>query len=215
MQIIKKIFGFQLFDLNVNNHNRPSFSWYYAPVSFLLWLLFIPLSLLHFLGFFKLLNLMVVEKRSLTGMEIEELKLVFGHSVKYSKIRIVQHSHWAKVGARHVNTKHLGFVFLNTIYFSRSIDTKCNLKDMAWLVHEVTHVSQYQKVGLVYIIKALRAQRNGGYFYKQNWLNSQFKAFNFEQQADIAKVCYLELKGGVTESEHLSMMPQLINQQFC
>ena len=67
---------------------------------------------------------------------------------------------------------------------------------MAWLVHEVTHVSQYQKYGIVYIIKALRAQRHGGYNYKETWLQTALNDFNFEQQADIAKQYYLNVSRG-------------------
>jgi len=40
----------------------------------------------------------------------------------------------------------------------------------------------------------LRAQKNGGYSYKSDRMNSSLKDFNFEQQADIAKYYYLDHK---------------------
>lgn len=86
---------------------------------------------------------------------------------------------------------------------------------MAWLVHEVAHVSQFQKVGIIYIIKALRAQRNGGYFYDESWLEAELKDFNFEQQAEIAKHFFIEKKQGHDVQKFQKRLCDLHLQKFC
>lgn len=213
-----KISGFALFDWKRNENNKPVFKWYYNILTVLLWILLIPFIIIQLIGLFWFLNLLRFSKRyrKLSEHETTELKMVYGGAINYSAVRVVEQSFWAKFGSKFVNSPHLGFVFLNSIHFSRNIAADESQTDMAWLVHEVTHISQYQKYGIVYLIKSLRAQRNGGYAFEKEWLQGSLKDFNFEQQADIAKQYYLQLKNKPTMVD----LPPLIlseikSQSFC
>jgi hypothetical protein len=84
---------------------------------------------------------------------------------------------------------------------------------MAWLVHELGHVWQYEHVGSQYIGEALHAQATAGYVYGvddsySNNANGTALAtaraagktladFNREQQASIAQHYYLRLTSGL------------------
>lgn len=56
--------------------------------------------------------------------------------------------------------------------------------------HELTHVAQYQAIGLIYIPEAIHAQHTGGYTYGNLATARQqgktYRDFNREQQAQIA-----------------------------
>ena len=86
---------------------------------------------------------------------------------------------------------------------------------MSWLIHEITHVSQYQKYGVVYIFKALRAQRNGGYAYQKTWLDGLLKDLNFEQQAEVAQAYYRDLRNGKSLEHFKGALSQIRDQRFC
>ena len=59
----------------------------------------------------------------------------------------------------------MAYVWIKTIHFSRVIYCDSKLQDMAWLVHEVTHIAQFNKLGIQYVFDALIAQIIGGYDY--------------------------------------------------
>ncbi len=68
------------------------------------------------------------------------------------------------------------------------------------VVHELTHVFQFELVGSIYIWQALRAQRATGYRYggwqqlEEDWNNGKhFRDYNREQQGQIAQDYYREV----------------------
>ena len=68
------------------------------------------------------------------------------------------------------------------------------------VVHELTHVYQFELVGVIYIWQALRAQRGTGYNYggwrqlEEDWSNGKhFPDYNREQQGQIAQDYYCEV----------------------
>ncbi len=75
-----------------------------------------------------------------------------------------------------------------------------------WLVHELTHAWQYQRIGWSYIIKALIAQfrdKERAYDYggedglrKSMQKNLTFIKFNPEQQGNITQAYYVRLRTG-------------------
>ncbi len=217
MNKLSTLLGLTLFDIGRNRYNRPYFKWHYHLMAAALWILFLPLFMLQLLGVFRLIDRLRFKRklRKLTTKEIEELQLVYLDSVDYNLVRVLENSIWAKFGSRFVSSKHLGSVFLNTIHFSRAIQAEDDLNDMAWLVHEAAHISQYQKLGIVYIVKALRAQRNGGYHYQNDWLNGRLKDFNFEQQADIAKTYYLKIKNNQPTAHYEIIIDAIRMRSFC
>lgn len=118
---------------------------------------------------------------------------MFDCAIKWDTVRIREASKLAKVGASYTGKKQLGFVLFNTINFTRSLDCQHSPKDMAWLIHELTHVVQFRSIGVQYIIEALRAQHTSGYFYGGREVlktAKHFESFNLEQQAEIVKHYY-------------------------
>ena len=217
MSRIKKLFGLSLFDISRNRHNKPFQKWYYGLISVLLWVLLLPFFILQFLGLFLIIEFISRHRKNsriLTFNELTELKKVFNNALNYDSVRVKEQSLMAKFGARLIKSPHLGFVFLNTIHFSRKIESDNNYAEMAWLVHEAAHVSQYQKLGFVYMVKALRAQHNGGYHYQKSWLQTDLRDFNFEQQADIAKQHYLNLSTGIKNDNYTKLIQEIQEQKF-
>ena len=113
----------------------------------------------------------------------EELKLgqsIFGRSINWERVRIDEKSY---IGPKQQRFIYVSFYTINS-YGPMPLET---------LVHELVHVWQYQKFGVVYIPRALYAQRTEeGYNYggATALRNPSAKArgmqhFNFEQQGDI------------------------------
>jgi hypothetical protein len=118
--------------------------------------------------------------RPLHDWEIELAQGVFGKSLNYNRIRIDQTS-W--LGPRQF---HICYVFGFTI-------NSWGKMHNSLLIHELVHVWQYQKLGLVYIPRALQA-----YFSEENYnyggvtrlekvqaQSGSIWDFNLEQQGDI------------------------------
>jgi hypothetical protein len=86
----------------------------------------------------------------------------------------------------------------NTSYFPRALSS--DVRDLAWLMHELTHQWQYQHLGIRYLLEALRAPT---YVYadvgephdvalKRLWNeNKKFSDFSREQQGDIVRDYFL------------------------
>jgi hypothetical protein len=141
--------------------------------------------------------------RTLSSTEIAEAKKVFGSSISYWQVRIDEYSLIAWIGSLFSGGGGMGVTTFHTINFNHKIKTAPGNSDMAWLIHELTHVSQYEHVGSQYMGEALHAQATGGYGYGgEAGLLTAFAAgkhlrdFNREQQGDIARDFYLALTSG-------------------
>ncbi|MDZ7268427.1 MAG: hypothetical protein ONB48_11895 [candidate division KSB1 bacterium] len=141
--------------------------------------------------------------RTLSSTEIAEAKKVFGSSISYWQVRIDEYSLIAWLGSLFSGGGGMGVTTFHTINFNQKIKTAPGNSDMAWLIHELTHVSQYEHVGSQYMGEALHAQATGGYGYGgEAGLLAAFAAgkhlrdFNREQQGDIARDFYLALTSG-------------------
>lgn len=205
---------FQPFLGNRNRYNKQKYPMLYA-INFILWLVLIPLKALEVFGFSHLLGglfKLLTSTRRLSTIEVTELQLVFGKSLPYSKIRINENSFWLKI----TRQKGMGFVWMNTINFSRDLDCRTQINDMGWLVHEAVHVSQFNKLGIQYIFEALTAQLIGGYEYggRQNIKNKRLDYFNLEQQADIARAFYFDLKKNRSVDDYNIVISNLKKRQF-
>jgi hypothetical protein len=127
--------------------------------------------------------------RPLTQKEIALGKSIFGEYLDYQAIRIDEHSHTA----RRMKVKYVSFNTINS-WGTMSADI---------LLHELTHIWQYQRLGSIYIAEALAAQRSqagynyGGITALRHALNENktLQDFNFEQQGDIVQDYYLILQG--------------------
>ncbi len=157
--------------------------------------------------------------RTLNGAEIAEAQKVFGNSISYWQVRIDEASLIAKLGALFQGSAGMGVTTAHTINFNRKISPAAGNGDMAWLIHELTHVAQYEAVGSQYIGEALYAQATAGYNYggPAGLAGKNFSDFNREQQGDITQdyylgVLYNNMPGGVPSSADRPTYQPLINQ---
>ena len=132
------------------------------------------------------MDLLKFNTRSLTGGEIGQAQSVFGGSINLDRVRVDQH---AFIGPP---VSHRAYTSFHTI------NTWGSLPD-ATLIHELTHVWQFQQAGSVYIAQALSAQFHFGqaaYQYDMHELRSAKQegrgilSFNREKQAQIVEDYY-------------------------
>jgi hypothetical protein len=161
--------------------------------------------------------------RPLSVIETVEAQLVFKNALACEKVRVYEEVAWsqwiATLGAKLSGSSppsHNAVTLGNSIFFSRELSTESDeqdhkfLSEMSWLVHELTHVWQYQHDGLIYLIEALWAQLTlGPDVYGYGWetgliealaQNKKLRDFNREQQGDIAKHFYYRHKQGLDTS---------------
>lgn len=128
--------------------------------------------------------------RSLSNWEKKLVKSVYGETINYNRVRL---DSLGLIGPRQF---HLSYVSFYTINTWGSMPNHV-------LIHEMMHIWQYQKMGAVYIPRALAAQNSaagynyGGVAALQHALNQGkgLQAFNLEQQADIIMDYYLIREG--------------------
>jgi Subtilase family len=142
----------------------------------------------------QLYELMKPNTRALTSEEIETARSVFGDSINYNLVRVDEWS-LLVLGRRLVTGgDDAPFTLFNTINSVGNIGKEI-------LIHELTHVWQYQHIGSIYAAEALGAQitegRDGAYDYKgvpgllEKMANGQgITSFNAEQQAEIVEDYY-------------------------
>ena len=129
--------------------------------------------------------------RKLTGAEVAAAASVFGSSVNLSLVRIDTATLFINIVKKIENLGGLWVTILHTIHSEGDIEP-------AILVHELTHVWQYQQIGAVYIPEALHAQGTPqGYNYrgvsglqKAKDEGRGLSTFNLEQQAHIVEDYY-------------------------
>jgi hypothetical protein len=156
--------------------------------------------------------------RRLTEFEVEQARLVFAENLDYARVRVVEQAGWTNSLARFAawikrepppqmaNAVGLG----RHVFFPQRLRTSPEdvaegyLVDIAWLMHELTHAWQFQHSGWAYVPAALRIHLTiglRGYDYggadglrKASAGGKALKDFNPEQQGDIARHFYVELK---------------------
>jgi Domain of unknown function (DUF4157) len=145
------------------------------------------------------LRLWTQRNRSMTEWEIRQARRVFGDAIDYTKVEIRDGSIEGKIGSVGGYARTIG----NTIHFPDG-----GSRDMAFMVHELTHVWQYQKKGWTYAPKCIWAQITEGYSYSSNGKSPEdslkdarsagttLTDFNMEQQGDILSHYYARLQKG-------------------
>jgi hypothetical protein len=131
--------------------------------------------------------------RKLTGDEIKLASSVFGSSINYELVRVDER---ALLGPSWTKRAYVSFHVINDWGHIKA-DT---------LLHELTHVWQYEQDGAIYMPQAIHAQAWGeGYTYKgaAGLRNAQtnglgFRDFNREQQGQIVQDFYLLKTTGKT-----------------
>jgi hypothetical protein len=160
-------------------------------------------------------------RRRLRPIEIREAESVFGSELPYGTIWIHERAHWpnwvGNIGAVLTrrpppaagNSVTLG----QSVYFPRPLRTgpaefeERIFGDMAWLIHELTHVWQFRQHGYRYAFEAVRKTlRHGAAAYDyggEEGLNAaaerhaSLSDFNPEQQGDIVRDYYLRRRLGL------------------
>ncbi|TET98944.1 MAG: hypothetical protein E3J30_05695 [Anaerolineales bacterium] len=160
-----------------------------------------------------------MHRRNLSSRESIEAQLVFGASIAYERVAIIEEVDWpnwvGRIGSwlsRTEAPRNNAVALGNKLYFPKllltdnSADPVGSLNDMAWLIHELTHVWQYQHFWLAYLPQVMWAHiRNGSETYNyglKRGLDGAFERgerledFNREQQGEIARHYYCRLKQG-------------------
>jgi len=160
-----------------------------------------------------------MKRRSLSSHEIVEAQLVFAASVVYERVAIIEEVAWpnwvGRIGSwisRTEAPKYNAVTLGNTLNFPRGLRTDIpadpvgSINDMAWLIHELTHVWQYQHFGIAYLPQGIWAHLRYGseaynYGYEQGLKEAlvrdeKLEDFNREQQGEIARHYYYRLKQG-------------------
>lgn len=140
-----------------------------------------------------------VTNRSMTEWEIRQAKRVFGSAIDYAAVTIADGSISAKVASAGGYARTIR----NVINFPTGTS-----RNMSFMIHELTHVWQYQKTGLSYIPEALWAQMTEGYNYSDEGKSAEdslkdaraagktLYSYNLEQQGDILSDYYRRLQKG-------------------
>jgi hypothetical protein len=149
------------------------------------------LDLLGLGEWYEILNdLIKFNSRPLTAEELQLAQSVFGDTIRYRRVRIDE---YALLGPARYRFCYVSFYLINS----------WGKMHEALLVHELVHVWQYEHVGMVYISRALAAQRSKeGYNYggvaallRAKEAGGALLDFNYEQQAEIISD-YFRIKNG-------------------
>jgi hypothetical protein len=157
-------------------------------------------------------------KRHLNRWEQEEANLVFGSNLDYDQVWIYEQVAWpdwlGRLGAilrRRKPGGHNAVTLGNRIFFPTLVESNhptphIRINQTAWLIHELTHVWQYQREGWRYLFQALGViLRHGHWAYqvgsedtliKARLAGARFKDYNREQQGELTRGYYVRLKQG-------------------
>lgn len=129
--------------------------------------------------------------RSLTDGEIVLLKSVFGNGLNYEDIRIDEGGIAATETRRAIAITHY-----DIMRFPKPLEDFSHSKteDRAWLVHEATHVWQWQQYGTDTYEKASQLWLSEGFDYDAGYkfsLSDKFSEMSFEAQARAIEDRYL------------------------
>ena len=157
--------------------------------------------------------------RRLYGWEIDQARQVFGNELAYEAVRIYECNSWPNRIDRLGHTMKARFAAVppptksdTAITLGNRVLFPIRLPEFrpdpgqpehvlfCWLMHELTHVWQYQTTGWGYLFRAIQAQMKEGYTYggaeklREFRLSGKtFLDFNLEQQGDIVRDYYRRL----------------------
>lgn len=143
--------------------------------------------------------------RPLTGREVAKAKVVFKNAINYDLVRV---DHNAVLGPSWTKREYVSF---------NTINAWGPLTDHT-LIHELTHVWQYQHMGAIYMPRAIHAQGTPeGYNYggiaelrKRQKAGQGISSFNLEQQGEITGDYYVAKTSGSTIAADLATYEHFI-----
>ncbi len=134
--------------------------------------------------------------RALSAAELKAASSVLGaRAIRYSAVRVAD---GGLLGLIFRFNRRRSFVTFHTVNMPDSGSGARSSSRLALVVHELTHVYQFELIGSIYIWQALRAQRSvEGYQYDgwrqlvKDWSQGKhFRDYNREQQGQIAQDYY-------------------------
>lgn len=154
--------------------------------------------------------------RALSNWEVDEARYVFADQLQYDRVLVHEQSSWTDFlddmwrRARHMPRRaprnHNAVTLGNHCFFPTNLRTgsiqqnQPSHPDMGWLLHELTHVWQYQHFGwpylyqaaLVHCLNGSRAYDFGGpdALMRLRSLGKTLQRFNPEQQGSIVRTYY-------------------------
>lgn len=159
-------------------------------------------------------------RRRLFSWEIQEARRVFGEDIDYNRVWIHEHA-WLPIGLERMvrllrgnrtpgepNALTLGnhCLFPERLLSYPVEPSSQEHYKIAWLIHELTHVWQFQRFGWRYLFEALDLQLRQGitaYYYggaagllKAIAGGKNLADFNLEQQGEISRAYYNRLVRG-------------------
>jgi hypothetical protein len=171
--------------------------------------------------------------RPLYAWEIEEARIVFADRLQYQRVRVHENVKWPNMINRiGMALKRMPYVDIdNAITLGNHVNFPVSMLrekvpldhpehyKLDWLIHELTHVWQFQQLGWRYLWMAIRAQiQEGEHAYdfggekglierfEQGW---KLANFNLEQQGDIARSYYLAVCKGKDASAWLPFIKEI------
>jgi len=171
--------------------------------------------------------------RRLTPTEQAEAWTVFGGAVDYVRVRVDEDAGWtnalprlhARLARRPAPTTDNAVTLGHRVSFPRRLDTTVEAAaagrfgDFGWLMHELTHAWQAERMGVRYLLQALQSQvRLGERVYDYGGEEALRRAteagfglrgFNVEQQAEIARDFYMGRKHGLDVSAWMPVAAEL------
>ena len=133
---------------------------------------------------------------ALSETEIGATSTVLGtNAIRYSAVRVAEDG---LLGLIFRLNRGRAFATFHTVNLPSS--GRHSRSHLGIIVHELTHVYQFELVGSVYFWQAIRAQRTTGYWYggwqqleKDRGNGKHFRDYNREQQGKIAQDYYSEV----------------------
>jgi len=170
--------------------------------------------------------------RRLHAWEMRAARTVFAEAIDYRRVRVHEGAVWANMfddwarrlramGPRPVqqhNAIALGFHCFFPVNLPHPPEQSSEMSyiSVAWLLHELVHVWQFQRMGWRYLLLALAAHlREGANVYdfggeagllrcrRQGW---KLQSFNLEQQAAIVQSAYHHACAGQLDSVWLDYL---------
>jgi len=149
-------------------------------------------------GIFEIVWRILTRASPLTKTEIDAASTVFGRGpIRYDAVRVAQGGLLRLIFRLN---RRRAFTTFHTVNLPSSSGHSRSHLDI--VVHELTHVFQFEVAGSIYIWEAIRAQRTIGYVYgewqqlQRDWSNGRhFRDYNREQQGQIAQDYYTEVVG--------------------
>ncbi len=164
--------------------------------------------------------------RSLHDWETRVARTVFAEAIDYRRVRVHEGAGWANTiddwarrlramrsrPAQQHNAIALGFHCFFPVRLPHPVEQMqvMPIASMSWLLHELTHVWQFQHMGWRYLLLALAAHlREGAQVYnfggevglrrcrRQGW---KLQSFNLEQQAAIVQSAHHLAPAGQPDS---------------